>query len=464
MKFHVILFSFLLQYLLLQGQIQLENFTKKDVLTSNQVTCYLVDSKGIVWLGTEIGLNACAAGNWYPVKSITDGQTGKEEQLGRVDKIYEDRKRNIWVSTVNGLFVYNGENWVHYLQEEDENFVAKDIFEDRSGRIWFGFELKKEFKEISSLQVTMVSGIIYMYDYNLWYRIAEMSGTVALKYNVPPKFFTAILLDKSGKIWITSLEGLFEFKDEKLMDIEDSDLRLIKAFDVIQAKTGDIWVASEKGVYRWNEKNWNKYAKTEGLSGDFFYKIYEDPNGRIWAFSAMDMKFTGLSMFDGENWYPFDNEALKLKGTVDDLVWSEDGLLALSRDGVARFDSAGWYRFDKKDGLSDKEYTFLLRDRFKNIWLASNEAFYRYDNKKWIKLFKPKEEWNVIGITRDKSGNIWIASGGNGAFKYSENEVNQFTVEDGLPDNYVSDIFEDKQGEIWFITKKGVARSNSIQQ
>jgi ligand-binding sensor domain-containing protein len=444
----------------LQVFAQLVSYSKDNGLTSSQITSYLVDSKGLVWIGTENGLNAFSEDKWFTIKSILNNQTDKNDDLGRIVKIFEDSKRNIWVSSSNGIFLYNGKFWVHYLHEKEEKLIAKDIFEDRQGRIWFGLENIKEFKEVTNLPIIMVSGIVYMFNQELWYRFDQMSGSVALMNNVPPKFFTTFLQDKSGNIWISSLEGIFQFYEDKIIEIQNDELRLIKVFALTQSNNGDIWVASEKGVFRFHEDKWMKYVKKDGLSGDFFINIMEDPLGRIWAFSTSDMKFTGFSMFDGSSWQQFDNNSIHLKSTVEKLVWSENEVLAYATDGIARFDSSGWHRFERKDGLSEKSYSMMIRDKYKNIWLAGEKGFFQYVNKKWINLFEPHIKWSVNQIIPDKKGHVWIATTNAGVFQYANKEWKQYTVANGLPDNNVSDVFEDRKGDIWFITKKGISKTN----
>ena len=66
---------------------------------------------------------------------------------------------------------------------------------------------------------------------------------------------------------------------------------------------------------------------------------------------------------------------------------------------------------------------------------------------------------------QDKSGRIWFGSGGEGVFMYDGKSFQNFTTKDGLPDNNVSGIAEDKEGNILFGTRKGICRydGNSIQ-
>ena len=76
----VINVSSLLLILLLSHQTdilgQITNFTKTDGLTSLIITCTYVDSKGIVWIGTNNGLNAYTGSKWYSITSIEDKKTG----------------------------------------------------------------------------------------------------------------------------------------------------------------------------------------------------------------------------------------------------------------------------------------------------------------------------------------------------------------------------------------------------
>lgn len=56
-------------------------------------------------------------------------------------------------------------------------------------------------------------------------------------------------------------------------------------------------------------------------------------------------------------------------------------------------------------------------------------------------------------VKQDRSGNIWICTDG-GVVKYDGNESYTFTVEDGLLNNVVFDIYEDYKGRIWFLGMK----------
>lgn len=69
----------------------------------------------------------------------------------------------------------------------------------------------------------------------------------------------------------------------------------------------------------------------------------------------------------------------------------------------------------------------------------------------------------IRSILHDSKGNYWLGSQREGVCLYDGNSFNYFTVADGLSDNQVRRIKEDKNGNIWFGTGDGVSSFNSKQ-
>ncbi len=67
---------------------------------------------------------------------------------------------------------------------------------------------------------------------------------------------------------------------------------------------------------------------------------------------------------------------------------------------------------------------------------------------------------NVRCELQDKAGNIWFSTSGEGVYRYNGKSFTNFTTKDGLNDNYVSAIIEDKAGNILFGTNKGICKFN----
>lgn len=63
---------------------------------------------------------------------------------------------------------------------------------------------------------------------------------------------------------------------------------------------------------------------------------------------------------------------------------------------------------------------------------------------------------NIRSILQDGNGNYWFGSDSEGVYRYDGKTLTQFTFKDGLPDNQVKTIQEDKSGNIWFVTGGGI--------
>ena len=64
----------------------------------------------------------------------------------------------------------------------------------------------------------------------------------------------------------------------------------------------------------------------------------------------------------------------------------------------------------------------------------------------------------VVETFEDTKGNLWFETMSDGAARYDGKVFTHFTTQDGLCNNDVGSILEDKNGNIWFGTEGGVCR------
>lgn len=65
---------------------------------------------------------------------------------------------------------------------------------------------------------------------------------------------------------------------------------------------------------------------------------------------------------------------------------------------------------------------------------------------------------NVWVIYQDKKGNYWFGSDGKGVFRYDSKVITQYSTKDGLPNNRIREIKEDKAGNIFISTLEGICK------
>ncbi len=118
------------------------------------------------------------------------------------------------------------------------------------------------------------------------------------------------------------------------------------------------------------------------------------------------------------------------------------------------------------DGLSQLEPNCILQDRRGFIWIATNDGLNRYDGYKFKIFRNDVKDTTSIGnnyiqdIKEDHDGNIWIATVGGGLNKYDRktdrfyhyvhNEKNSKSISS----NFVSKIAIERTGKIWAGTQQ----------
>ena len=133
-----------------------------------------------------------------------------------------------------------------------------------------------------------------------------------------------------------------------------------------------------------------------------------------------------------------------------------DILIAAGWSGVFRYDGKSFINLTStKIGLH--RFWDVLEDRRGNLWFASTDSgVYNY-NGKTFQHFTTREGLAnnaVMCIYEDRAGIIWFAAGG--LTRYDGKSFQNFTTKDGLPHNGVRAIIEDKTGKLWIGTEDGL--------
>ena len=159
---------------------------------------------GNVWLKSSDGLSK------YNKESNDFSHFGKPGTIkqGQINAISEDSKGNFWVTTLNGIYLFDRKKGTfslkHDLPKELWPYYTTFIYEDSNHNIWTGSDYK---------------GLIF-------YNSAEDTFKFySVKDGLPDIHIKAILEDEQGNLWVSSNDGLFrinpvslEYKEYGLAD------------------------------------------------------------------------------------------------------------------------------------------------------------------------------------------------------------------------------------------------------
>ncbi|HEX7362755.1 MAG TPA: two-component regulator propeller domain-containing protein, partial [Bryobacteraceae bacterium] len=124
--------------------------------------------------------------------------------------------------------------------------------------------------------------------------------------------------------------------------------------------------------------------------------------------------------------------------------------------GVFRY-AAGTARLMRLKGVQGAPVTMYFRSANRQLYLGTATGLYilectgnRCECKAVSGVRGP-----VVGIRGVTDGSLWIATWGRGLYRLAGHGVEQFSVQDGLADNFVRVIAEDSEHNVWVGTRGG---------
>lgn len=194
-------------------------------------------------------------------------------------QIFEDSKKNIWVSTRgsnsvgNGLSILTPGSKTFRTLTEVEGYprgrAPSSFWEDSRGRIWLGF----------------YEGGLGIYD-------GETVRVFDKETGVPSTgLITDIIVDSKGVMWLaTSVLGLFRVDDPKSdtptfakVDVASTPLSN-NIRTITEDKYGRLYLGGARGVERYTPDTGRvkRFTVSEGLAADFVVDSYRDKNDDLW--------------------------------------------------------------------------------------------------------------------------------------------------------------------------------------
>jgi len=439
-------------------------------LIADQNITSISEVKGLLLLATQNGLYMMDKRS-YAVLPFPD----RALENANITTIHIDGESNIWVGTLNAIYVYRPDlsllkKYVH--DPNNKNTIPSGtvsiIFEDRRGNMWMSVWSEGLFK----LDKNKNRFISY--------------PQLGLRNN-PFK----MLEDDHGQLWIATWgDGLFLFNPDDPKNLYREVIIKNKRrtgkeelfYDMIQDRHKKyIWILSFSGVSTF------AYTATGALkaidqssvfdnTSNIFNGIYQDRTGTLWL--SIGGKGVSAIHFDRPNMRYFGFEQVKqrhgLSPILNMLYRDNDGQLwfNLERIGLGKFDPQKniVYTYSNtsfKDLVAIRAVTSAFEVN-NEIWVGSSyeptiSIFQKSDGaillKRQINLLEGNPQAGIpLFFFADTHHNIWIATT-NGILVQGKNDQELFAIQ-GIQDD-ITAISEDPDGSIWVATRsKGIYQLN----
>lgn len=285
----------------------------REGLSESMVKCVLTDHKGIIWIGTHLGLNS------FDREKIKIYYHDKKDPCSIPDNnirfLVEDSLLNLWVSTGQGLALYDREKDIFHpvlfnenqlniqayvsvkdglllfgrgefykYNYSDRQIVSLPIHATEDARIWF--EKACGYHQSDNL-ILLASRWNGLWEYNV------RTGTLRRSSLVKDYQIAALLIDSSDNLWLSpygkGLIGYDRTKKEICRLHASRDLSNGIILD-IKEREGKLWLATDGGGINIYDKEKGTIdvinhvpGKSSSLPASSFWCLYNDPDNNMWA-------------------------------------------------------------------------------------------------------------------------------------------------------------------------------------
>jgi PAS domain S-box-containing protein len=276
---------------------------------------------------------------------------------------------------------------------------------------------------------------------------------------LPSSRINSLLGARDGSLWIGTAMGLARWRDGKLTNYTNPAGSIMA---MLEDHAGTIWIAranisdAQGPLCKVTDTGLRCYARRDGLAVPYAVALANDRLGKLWlAGGPMVSRWqTGSAdTYVSPHLDPAEtsNGVLALAGRPDGSLWI--GVVYSGKGGgLQQLVQGKWKPFvtPEFDG-SALEVTALLLDRDNALWVGTlSDGIYRVHGNS-IDHFRSSDGLSgdaVTGLFQDREGNIWVATT-RGIDTFHDLRVESFSTRQGLSSDQVNSVFASRDGTVW---------------
>ncbi|MFU8862056.1 MAG: two-component regulator propeller domain-containing protein [Cyclonatronaceae bacterium] len=467
--------------------LHLKHLMINEGISNNNVTTILQDGQGLMWIGTEDGLNRYNGYGFLVFRYIPDENSVSDSF---VTTLLEHGDSLIYIGTDNGGVSIRDRKNESFIQLGDELFRQNQVHissitKDSEGLIWIG---------------TRNQGI-YRHDPQTgsgqWFQSEPDDPNTVSSNRI-----RSIHQDTHGRMWVGTLGGLNRYDPnegtfqrfyartgQRTDQIASNDIN-----DIVGDKEGNLWIATSGGITFYSIREDRMFSLFPDshpggvLPEPHVNTLIVDRDGMVWAGGENSLLRIDTEFVSADGIPRISNFSEQLSfSSVRYLYEDLNGLIWIGTAGSGLYihnpnQRVEHYYYDSRDpfSVSENRIRSFHEDSAGNIWVGTDggglNLFEQSQGLFHIYRHSPYDSESISGntitaIQEDKNGYIWAGTYGSGLTVFRRpvtippdrlENVRRYSKlraePQSLSDNIVHSIFLDSRGWIWVGTENGLNR------
>lgn len=447
-------------------------FGTPDGLPDVSISALAPAPDGSLWVLTHGGLSHVEGGR-FTLMAPSTGLPKAEDLIGFGSELACDAQSRLWIGTRHGLFEGGPSGFwpveglpkvptsCVWINPADGTVLVGQVegrlWRSRPGGAWQAAKLPAPHDHgFATALVQDRSGRIWArsdrfllrFDRDLEGPAKEVSAGLSLKAIRDALLFP----DAQGRIWAPTESGLLCFSGEDRFLLDESwGLPGSWAGSVLVDHEGSLWVGSE-GVHRvLGRMLWSAATRRQGLPSDTIWSIVRTADGRTWAGTQ-----AGLAVGDAKGWRPLpETKGQAVVSMVPDGaggLWAGANVPGSVKTGLRHILPGGQGRWVALPGGTEGDFVqSLSRAEDGVLWAASQGGkLWRLgaDGSPAAVPIPGLERRTSVFTILARKGDLWIATD-RGLFLNARGAWRSFGTKDGLKSANCQALAMTAGGELW---------------
>lgn len=304
------------------------------------------------------------------------------------------------------------------------------------------------------------------------YSFNPRTNAVGYKIEMPKQYQewgSCVALDNENNTWIGTHEELLYVRPLVFHSIYQPGLEgFNELYSLYKDPNGSLMTGGNRGRVFKNNGDSRSFSlwKTVFPLAEVF-DIHKENRGDTWFCSG----YEGLSLLSNGNLKRFTTaDGLRSNGNYKFLSTTNNELFACGENGITKIIYGDRIYFKNYYTSTDSNYTTIVTDGIANadgsLLLGSDRGLLEWKNDSLYSLpikNSKREKLSITGIRKDKAGNIWVSTIGDGILLCAKNENNwilkkQFNTSNGLSSMIYLQLLIDNKDVIWAVGYSGITR------